>query len=137
MRYPAAPGRAKGECAGRPSSQRDKKTGSLRSPSDFGYDVLSRFLPYEPIGHVIALDTLGFVLLLHGGQLVVSKGGVLGLDLVFVQPRRVLAEDHALDLAVRTAQLGLPAMFLHDVVRYLQPAHGLDLPLRAAVPYRV
>src|SRR5882762_5993640 len=136
MRYPAAPGRAKGECAGRPSSQRDKKTGSLRSPSDFGCAVLSRFLPYEPIGHVVAFHALDFVLLLHEGQLIVAKYRILGLDLVLVQARRVLAEDHALDLAVRTAELGLPAMFLHDVVRYLQPAHGFDLPLRAAVPYR-
>src|SRR5882672_8820568 len=137
MPYPAAPGRAKRRHGGSRARQTGKKTGSLRSPSGFGRDLLSRFLPYESIGHVVALYALGFVLLLHEGQLVVAESRVLGLDLVLVNPRRVFAEDHALDLAVRTAERSLPAVLLHDVVRYFQTAEGLDLPLRTAVPDRI
>jgi len=60
-----------------PRKTNGQKTGSVRSPSDCARDVLGRSLPYESIGHVVTLYALGFVLLLHEGQLIVAKNRIL------------------------------------------------------------
>src|SRR5688572_20513841 len=53
--------------------------------------------------------------------------------LVLVEPRRVLAEDHLLDAAVRVTQRREPVLALH-VLGNLETAQRLDLPLRRTGP---
>ena len=65
-----------------------------------------------------------------------SDASAARCSLVLVQARRVLAEDRALDGAVGGAERREAVLALH-VLRNLEPAQRLDLPLRRAGPYRV
>src|SRR5882672_2853669 len=58
------------------------------------------------------------------------------LDVVAVHARGSAAEDRLLDRAVGRAELG-KAMLLAHVLRDLEPAQALDLPLRRTGPQRV
>src|SRR5206468_6916319 len=63
-----------------------------------------------------------------------SDLGVLGCpEIDAIEAGTVAAKDRLLGRAIGAAQ-SREAVFLAHILRDLEPAHGLDLPLRRAVP---
>src|SRR5690242_16513987 len=74
------------------------------------------------------------VLGLDGGETIgLAK---LGVTLVAVEPRHVLAEDRILDRSIGGTKRRETVPLLH-VLRDLEPTQPFDLPLRRSRPHRI
>ena len=63
-------------------------------------------------------------------------GREFGAQIELVEARRVITEDRALDCTVGRSEGGETMLLLH-VLRDLEAAERLDLPLGRAIPHRV
>ncbi len=86
------------------------------------------------VAKVAAAGAVLFVLRLEDAEAIGRRQ--LGVPLVIVKPRHILAEDRVLDRAIGGSKR-LEAEFLPHVVGNLEPAQTLDLPLRRTGPYGI